>query len=545
MNINKTIIPVLLCSGAMLACNSTMTSGAPFELELTPIGTHTNGPPYNSSAAEIVAHEPATQRLYVVNAQGVRIDVLDIQDPTDPTKLGELDMSPYGAVVNSVAARNGMLAVAVEAAVKTDPGKVVFFDVDLNLTGVVTVGALPDMLVFTPNGRYVLVANEGEPNTYGNFGSETNGPSIDPEGSVSIIDLDWGPDHATVRTANFRAFNGAALDPSIRIYGPNASVAQDLEPEYITISADSKTAWVTCQENNAIATIDIRGARVTKLTGLGFKDHSLPGNGLDASDQDGGINIANWPLLGVYMPDAIASYKAGGQTYLVMANEGDTRVWPGYNEEVRISSLTLDPTVFPNAADLQSSNKLGRLTITKANLDSDGDGDVDVLYSLGGRSFSIRTATGALVFDSGDQFEQLTAFVNPTNFNASHTSNSRDSRSSSKGPEPEGLTIGKVYGRTLAFIGFERVGGIAVYDITNPYAPEFVDYINFRNFANPFDFATAGDLGPEGLTFIHADDSPNDKPLLVVANEISGSTTIFEINRVGSKYPKGKGQPEK
>lgn len=545
MNLTKAIVSTLICGGVMLISHPPSASGAPFELELTPIGTHTNGPPYNSSAAEIVAHEPATQRLYVVNAQGIRIDVLDIQDPTEPTKIGELDMSPYGAVVNSVAARNGVLAVAVEASVKTNPGKVVFFDVDLNLTGVVTVGALPDMLVFTPNGRYVLVANEGEPNTYGNFGSETNGPSIDPEGSVSIIDLAWGPDYATVRTATFTAFNGATLDPSIRIYGPNATVAQDLEPEYVTISADSKTAWVTCQENNAIATIDIRSARVTRLTGLGFKDHSLPGNGLDASDQDGAINIANWPLLGVYMPDGIASYKAAGQTFLVMANEGDTRVWPGYSEEVRISSLTLDPTVFPNASELQLSNNLGRLTITRANLDSDGDGDADALYSLGGRSFSIRTTSGALVFDSGDHFEQLTAFVNPTNFNASHTSNSRDSRSTSKGPEPEGLVIGKVYGRTLVFIGFERVGGVAVYDITNPYAPELVDYINFRNFTNPFDFATAGDLGPEGLTFIDANDSPNDKPLLVVANEISGSTTIFEINRVGRHYPKGKGNPKK
>lgn len=504
---------------------------APVEINLTPIGTHTNGPPYNTSAAEIVAHEPATQRLFVVNAQGKRIDVLDIQDPTVPTKIAELDMSSYGAVVNSVAARNGVLAIAVEANVKTDLGKVIFFDVDLNLTGVVTVGAQPDMLAFTPNGRYVLVANEGEPNTYNNFGSETNGPSIDPEGSVSIIDLNWGPDHATVRAATFTAFNGATLDPSIRIFGPNATVAQDLEPEYLTISADSKTAWVTLQENNAIATIDIRTARVTRLTGLGFKNHSLPGNGLDTSDQDGGINIANWPLFGVYMPDTIASYKVGAQTFLVMANEGDTRVWPGYNEEVRISSLTLDTNVFPNAAELKRTNQLGRLTITKANLDSDGDGDVDVLYSLGGRSFSIRTTTGALVFDSGDQLEQLTAFVNPTNFNASHTSNTKDNRSTSKGPEPEGLTIGKAYGRTLAFIALERVGGIAVYDISNPYAPELLDYINNRNFANPFNFATSGDLGPEGLTFIHANDSPNDKPLLVVANEITGSTTIYEINK--------------
>ncbi len=532
----RTFIQSVVCAGVVLAIlggAAESSAGRPFGVKLKLIGVHTNGPPYNTSAAEIVAHEPATQRLYVVNAQGKRIDVMDIQDPTNPTKIAILDMSPYGAVVNSVAARNGLFAVAVEAPVKTDPGKVVFFDVDLNVAGVVQVGALPDMLVFTPDGRHVLVANEGEPNTYNDFGSETNGPSIDPEGSISIINLDWGPKHAAnrVRTAGFTAFNGVPLDPSIRIFGPNATVAQDLEPEYITISADSKTAWVTLQENNAIATVDIRSGKVTRLDGLGFKDHSLPGNGLDASDQDGANNIANWPLWGVYMPDTIASYRVGGQTFLVMANEGDTRTWPGYNEEARVSSLTLDPTAFPNAAVLKLTNQLGRLTVTKANSDPDNDGDVDVLYSLGGRSFSIRTVTGQLVYDSGDEFEQMTAALLPANFNCSNTSNSRDGRSTSKGPEPEGLAIGKVSGHTLAFIGFERIGGIAVYDISNPYAPEFLDYVNNRNFSNPFNFATAGDLGPEGLLFIHPNDSPNYKPLLVVAHEISGTTTIFEIER--------------
>lgn len=532
----RTFVQTLFHAGIVLAIAGWATesrAARPFGVKLTPIGTHTNGPPYNTSAAEIVAHEPATQRLYVVNAQGTRIDVLDIQDPTAPTRIAMLDMSPYGAVVNSVAARNGVFAVAVEAPVKTDPGRVVFFDVDLNVAGVVKVGALPDMVAFTPDGRHLLVANEGEPNTYNDFGSETNGPSIDPEGSVSIINLDWGPKHAgsRVRTARFTAFNDAPLDPSIRIFGPNATVAQDLEPEYITISADSRTAWVTLQENNAIATIDIRSGKVTRLDGLGFKNHMLPGNGLDASDQDGANNIANWPLWGVYMPDTIASYKVGSKTFLVMANEGDTRVWPGFNEEVRVGALTLDPTVFPNAADLKQTNQLGRLTITRANLDPDNDGDVDVLFSLGGRSFSIRTVTGDLVFDSGDEFEQMTATLLPANFNASNTSNSRDGRSTSKGPEPEGLTIGRVFGHTLAFIGFERIGGIAVYDISDPYAPELLDYVNNRDFTNPFNFATAGDLGPEGLTFIHPNDSPNYKALLVVANEISGSTTIYEIEK--------------
>lgn len=516
---------------AVISAADGANAAGTLDINLTLLGRHTNGPPYNTSAAEIVAHEPWAQRLFVVNAQGKRLDVIDIHRPANPTKIATIDMSPYGAVVNSVAIRNGLVAVAVEAAAKTDPGHVVFFDDELNYLGMFQVGALPDMVTFSPDGHWLLCANEGEPNTYNNFGSETNGPSIDPEGSISIIDLGWDIAHATVRTVGFTAFNNAVLDPSIRIYGPNATVAQDLEPEYITVSADSKTAWVTLQENNAIATIDIRSGKVTRLAGLGFKDHRLPGNGLDASDQDGANNIANWPLWGAYMPDSIASYKVGGQTFLVMANEGDTRVWPGYSEEARVSSLTLDPAVFPNAAELKQTNQLGRLTVSTANADPDGDGDVDALFALGGRSFSIRKPSGELVFDSGDEFEQLIATLNPTNFNASHTSNSRDSRSTSKGPEPEGLSIGKAYGRTLAFIGFERYGGVAVYDITNPYQPDFVDYVNFRNFANPFNFDTAGDLGPEGVLFISAENSPNGKPLLVVAHEVSGSTSIYQINR--------------
>jgi hypothetical protein len=161
----------------------------------------------------------------------------------------------------------------------------------------------------------------------------------------------------------------------------------------------------------------------------------------------------------------------------------------------------------------------------------DHDGDLDVIYSYGGRSFSIWTAAGEQVFDSGDQLEQLTAAVFPTRFNASHGNNTRDNRSTSKGPEPEGVTIGKAFGRTLAFITLERIGGVVVYDISNPFEPALVDYVNTRTFANPFNFATGGDLGPEGVIFIEADNSPNGKPLVVAAHEISGSTVLYQVNK--------------
>ena len=184
---------------------------------------------------------------------------------------------------------------------------------------------------------------------------------------------------------------------------------------------------------------------------------------------------------------------------------------------------------------MKRTNNLGRLSVSSVDGDLDGDGDLDEIYSYGGRSFSIRDAAGNLIFDSGDQLERLTAALYPRNFNASHSNNTFDNRSTSKGPEPEGVALGKVAGRTLAFIGMERIGGVAVYDVTDPFDVGLLDYVNTRSFAGSFNFATSGDLGPEGLHFISADDSPNGKPLLVVANEISGSTVIFQVNKTKAK----------
>jgi hypothetical protein len=219
----------------------------------------------------------------------------------------------------------------------------------------------------------------------------------------------------------------------------------------------------------------------------------------------------------------------------VTANEGEARAdWPGFRDDARLSTLALDTNVFPNAAFLKQTNNLGRLTVSRIDGDSDSDGDLDAIYTYGGRSFTIWTASGELVFDSGDQLEQITAAFFPLNFNATHTSNARDNRSSAKGPEPEGLAIGHAFGRTLALIGCERIGGVAMYDISDPFNPLFEDYVNTRNFAGSFNFATAGDLGPEGVIFISADNSPNGRPLVVVSHEVSGSTAIYQINKQAS-----------
>ena len=308
------------CAALLAATNSFAKPNPAPGVELTVLGSYSSGI-YNAGGAEIVAHDPLTQRLYVVNAQAASVDVLDISNPASPTKIATVSLLPFGGVANSVAVHEGLVAIAVEAVPKTAPGKVVFFDAALTPLSSVTAGALPDMVAFTHKGRYLLVANEGEPNTYNNFGSETNGPSIDPEGSVTIINLRGGAANLTqanVATAGFSAYNGseAALRAAgIRIFGPNASASQDFEPEYITVSADDTTAWVTLQENNAIGIINIASATVTGLIPLGLKDHSLAGNAFDASDRDGAsngpaINIANWPVKGMYLPDAIEIGRA-------------------------------------------------------------------------------------------------------------------------------------------------------------------------------------------------------------------------------------------
>ena len=517
------------------------------KIALSVLGTYASNV-FDEGAAEIVAFDPKTRRLFVSNADDNTVDALDIANPAEPIKAFTIDLSPFGGGVNSVAVSRGLLAVAVEADVKQDPGKVVFFNTNGHYLKQVTVGALPDMLTFTSDGRIVLVANEGEPN---------DDYSVDPEGSVSIIDISRGVWRARVKTAGFKRFNGCRdklIAKGVRIFGPNATVAQDLEPEYIAVAEHSPFAWVTLQENNAVAVLNIYSGRIVDILPLGVKDHGMAGNGIDASNKDDAINIANYNgVYGMFQPDAIAAYGSRGRRYLVTANEGDAREYivnedeedeyVAFAEEERVKDLDLDPDMFPDAETLQEKEVLGRLTVTTTLGDLDGDGDYDELYAFGARSFSIFTPTKRglrLVFDSGDQLEQLTAAALPFDFNSTNDENdSFDNRSDDKGPEPEGLTLGEINGRTYLFLCLERVGGIMVYDITEARSPEFVQYINNRDFSTE-DIEDAGDLAPEGLVFIPARKSPTGDNLLAVANEVSGTTTVYKID-VKKRWPHCRG----
>ena len=954
---HRAVISTVGTAVALVLANAAAANDGHAErIALKPIGTFDAG---GAGSAEIVAFDAGSKRLFVVNAQTKTVDIVDAADPTQPSRIATIDTSALGAP-NSVATHGGLVAVAIESSPKTDPGHVAFYDVNGVLITSVKVGALPDMLTFTPNGEHVLVANEAEPSGYG-VGH------VDPPGSVSIIPVANSPSKlkklkdSDVRTASFTSFDGQEASlraQGIRIYGPGASASQDFEPEYITVLRDSRTAYVTLQENNAIAEIDIKSAKVTAVRPLGFKDYSLPpqatatyewndrpsigataagqklrlggfsglafegvtadgklkfithtdrgpnaeptginrpfllpsfnpqvvrftldprngrfdltdqialraedgrkltglpntalsadanqpyndevpvdlrgkvlpldplggdfegiavaddgslwmadeyrpaiyhfdehgrlierlvpigthaaageavppagvagkfgvealpavlaqrrqnrgmeaiaiqdgkiyafvqspirnpatlgngalnamqnvrlvefdpatrgtrqfvyimdnppavgaddtradkigdmvavpgggflvverdddsvlkdavetitkkvyaasltgatdisslgavdvgggvlktvdqmsaaelsavgvvpvgkklhvdlaqagyagvekieglallGNGqlallndndfgvaqivvdnatgrytlapgyvpevpvlgignvpgLDPSDRDNAVNITQWPVFGMYEPDAIASFHIGHQKYLITANEGDARDWPGLSEEARVGSLTLDADAFPDGASLKANGNLGRLNVTRTLGDTDGDGDFDQLYTLGGRSFTIWTDKGSLVFDSGSDFERVIAAREPAFFNASNDDRAFDSRSDNKGPEPEAIAIGTVGQRTYAFIGLERMGGIMVYDVTNPIAPVFVDYANNRDFTvDPATAEAAKDLGPEGVIFIDAKNSPTGSPLLVVANEVSGTVTLYSV----------------
>lgn len=472
----------------------------------------------SAQGAEILAFDAANSRIWVVGTDAEAaspvgrsgIDILDLGGNLVSTIYLQ---SPVLGGVNSVSIANGMAAVAITAADKVNPGLVRFFDTStLASLADVTVGANPDALVFTPDGSRVLVANEGEPGSY------LVGPSGDPEGSISIIDTST----FVASTAGFGSFDAATLRAAgVRIFGPNATAAQDLEPEYIAVSADGTTAMATLQENNAIAVIDIASSTVTAIQALGLKDHSLPGNGLDVSDRDGAGNAAlpgniqNWNVLGMYQPDSIAGFTQGGSQFYVTANEGDARAdWPGYNEEIRIGQATIDPALdaamtAAHGADWRTNNdKLNRLNVSLTG-DTDGDGDLDQLLAYGGRSFSILDANGNLVFDSGDQIEQIVFQQFPQLWD--------DGRSDNKGPEPESAVVGQVGASTLMFLGLERSNAIMVWDLTDLSNISFVDML-----------FTTGDIGPEGLSFF----TSGGLGWLAVANEVSGTTSLYGIQPV-------------
>ena len=540
------------------------TASAVAGIDLVYVGRAVSGSGLGGS--EIAAFDPESDRLFVTNGATNQIDIFDITDPSAPVDVASVDLASLGATgIQSVAARGGRVAVAAQYGAKIDNGRVFVMDtngvIDSRAPLGVDVGALPDSVHFSPDGSKIVTADEGEPLNYCLDGLGNPIAANDPEGSVSIIDV--GGVDLVSRRVDFSAFDVLAQDirdAGGRIYGPNATVAQDVEPEYVAISSDSRTAFVTLQENNAVAEVDLATATVRRIMGLGYKDYGIGSNQLDPSDRDsasnGGINIAHHPVKGMYQPDAIGTYTQSGVRYFVTANEGDAREWPcllggvdpnvAQAEDVRAASVA-DASVTGGT----DNALLGRLNVTRfePSVIDAGTGKYTSLFTLGGRSISVWSApagtgvqSATLLADSAAQIEQRIAVELPASFNsdwntATGTPNAIDTRSDNKGPEPEGLAIGQVYGKVYAFTGLERVGGIMAFDITaaSTGSISIVDYVNSSNFAGNggANFSTAGapagDVSPEGLLFVSATDSPTGVPLVIAAHELSGTTAIYEV----------------
>ncbi|OBW41142.1 Calx-beta domain protein [Chryseobacterium sp. MOF25P] len=478
----------------------------------------------NNSSTEIVVHDPATQKLFTISSLTDVFDIINFANPLAPSVINTVNMAPYGGIT-SIAVKNGLVAVASPNGTNAQQnGSVVFFDINGNFLKQVTVGVLPDMITFTPDGTKVMTANEGEPN---------DAYTVDPEGSISIIDISGGINNLTqsnVTTLSLTGYNSqeaAFISSGGRKVKSTSTLAQDLEPEYIAISPDSQKAWVSCQENNGIIEVNLSNNTLGNIWGLGKKDMSLPGNGFDASDNNGEILIANWPVKTYYNPDAMASFKVGNTNYLVTANEGDEKDLGGFSERTTVGAngYSLDPTIFPNASVLKASHNLGRFRVTNVNGNTDGDADFEEIHALGARSFSIFNAdTKQIVYDSGDQFERFIAANHPLIFNADNEANGAKTRSRAKGPEPEGVTLGTIGTQTFAFITLERTGGVMVYNVTDPNNVTFVDYKHSRSTS-----AFGGDNGPEGITYIPPANMNNGKGYVIVANEISGTLSMYEV----------------
>ncbi len=525
----------------------------------------------DNGAAEIIQYHAASQTIFATNGADDAISMIDISGITSqaltlpsndnslvatslslPTELNGIALGS----LTSIAIHDDLLAVAIPADAHADDGVIAFYNnlsTAPTLVKAVTVGNLPDMVTFTPDGSKVLVANEGEP---------SDDYSVDPEGSIAVIAVTNGVPADTATIIDFNDFNAdAAVLASAGVLFPNPSgrtingvtinttVAQDLEPEYIT--ANNQTAYVSMQENNALAVVNLADNSV-EIVPLGLKSWA----GLDIdTEENGEVSFAQFDgLFGAYQPDSIAQYQWQGQTIIVTANEGDAREYffpvadeasctaaggqdydlddgcLAYTDEFKIKNLDAAPGSAFEA--LSNDDRIRNLRVTSAGGDTNNDGEFEFAVAYGARSFTLWDQNGLVIYDSGDDFERITATIYGSQFNNTDDENASDDRSENKGPEPEALTVATIGNRVYAFIGLERTGGVMIYDVTNPFSVNFVDYVNNRDFTEGLANSDGiGDLAPESLIVISATDSPTGKPILAVGNEVSGSVSLWEITQ--------------
>ncbi len=458
---------------------------------------------------------------------------------------GSFDLSSvFGGVANIASVSSvladtrgfGVATVIPTATGSASFGRIAFFNMTTGaVLNTLDVGYHPDSVSITPDGTRLLIANEGE------FVSTSAENTFARPGSVSVVGLAGisgvndvaGLTAANVQTFDFTAANlasgvtlagirNARLD-TLTVKTPHAA---DIEPEYIAATNDK--AFVTLQENNAIAVLDFTTGKYEAIHSLGAITQTI-----DASDQDGASNgkliSITSVVRGLPMPDTMVRFSRAGTTYLVTANEGDAR--PDDGDVARAS--TLYATMTSSGSAYFSTAGRGRLNLIKDQGDTDADGLIDAPTMLGTRSFSIwNAATGTLAFDSGSMIEQYAAAADPTTFNINSGNLAQwDTRSDDKGPEPEALAFGSINGRDYVFVGAERQNGIFQFDVTDLTNVSIVGY--FNPVSSTLDSGGAF-ISPESIQFLAsgASGNPTGQDLLVVGFEGTGgngSVGVFVV----------------
>ena len=535
----------LIGSGLSCAVSTPAHAQTADAMTMTKIAGYSTGatPNPDGGIAEIVQYNRDNHSFYVVNGSTSPASLEIVALPSTGYGSTPLNLAKTASVnIESLLATHApgfsygdLTSVAIDtvknrvyAAVQESTfnkaGLIVVLDYAGNYVTSYEAGVQPDMVTVAPGGRYVISADEGEPRD----GIVAN----DPAGTVTVIDTDANKvSHVgfadTAKIDDLAHIRGVERDPATNLMKPRtkADAVTDFEPEYVTVQGSR--AYVTLQENSAVATVDLPSASLVSVKGLGAKDVRTAGNEADLL-RDDRIDIDNYPAKMMYMPDGIASHAIGGKTYLFTANEGDVSEF--IDNSIPVNELA------PHLTDPVAKSFWEGVTSNPGDVAADMS-DLSVPYFYGARSFSVWNTDGTQVFDSGSDIEKITAERLPDYFNISNDKYKKsdfDKRSGKKGPEPENVEIGTVGTKTFAFVCLERIGGVMTYDVTDPTKPTFANYINTREFTSDL----GGDNSPEGLDFIPAQDSPTGKALLLASFEVGGTVAVYEVGadpRVAAK----------
>ncbi|ESP05519.1 hypothetical protein LOTGIDRAFT_152377 [Lottia gigantea] len=507
--------------------------------------------------AEESAYDPNDQIIYVVGEDSYVLHIVDMENPRAPKILMEHRFLQTDGKPRDVEVCNGRVAVSLSSPVEVYDGHVKFFTTydrttqTFSYQSQLPVGVHPDNIEFTNNCAKLVVANEGV------HGKDPFNRFSDPEGSISIITIPT-TGSPTERIAGFNQFNSRTDIRHVSSFAPNndimtATLAQDIEPEYISISSDGKIAFVTLQENNAIAQVDLNSGVVININSLGSKDWS--DLQLDTSDRDGGVHLRSYPIHGLYQPDVIKQFKVGKKTYLVTANEGAVRQ---YTKEVDgliwsdgvladelgrgnlLNEIAINNATFVN--ELKTDSRLGRLRVSR--IDGTTLYGLQKIYTYGGRGFSIWEAGsyGSPVYDSGDEIEKKNAASLKTIFNtdcAAWTNQSpetlRDSTSDNMGPKLNAMDVKSSNGTLFMAVGSETMGSVYLYVVDKSSITAELQTIKYDGgtgdlWSDLYDNNMAGNAYISDIRIIPMSQSPTNQTLLYVLGGGSGSIAIYQFS---------------